>query len=108
MRAGGATVARTRRPLPRKAAVAADMVWCLRLTRSRHSSRCWVASNRATTLVRCNRIGSLGLDPQLLDDRPPSLGVGLHKRAECLRGLSLARENLQSEIDEPRSHHRIS
>jgi hypothetical protein len=25
----GATVARTRRPLPRKAAVAADMVWCL-------------------------------------------------------------------------------
>jgi hypothetical protein len=27
--AGGATVARTRRPLPRKAAVAADMVWCL-------------------------------------------------------------------------------
>jgi hypothetical protein len=26
---GDATVARIRRPLPRKAAVAADMVWCL-------------------------------------------------------------------------------
>jgi hypothetical protein len=26
---GGATVARARRPLPRKAAVASDIVWCL-------------------------------------------------------------------------------
>jgi hypothetical protein len=25
---------------------------------------------------------SLGFDPQFLDDRPPFLGIGLHKRAE--------------------------
>jgi hypothetical protein len=43
----------------------------------------------------------------LLDDRPPFLGIGLHKRAERLRRLSFARENVPSEIDEPRSDHGI-
>src|SRR5215467_9714022 len=44
---GGATVAHVRRPLPRKAAVAADMVWCLRLTDSGPLTARQVASFRA-------------------------------------------------------------
>ena len=47
------------------------------------------------------------LDPELLDERPPFLGIGFHKRAERLRCLWLARENVRSEIDQPRSHYGI-
>ena len=51
--------------------------------------------------------GLFRLDPQRLDDRPPFLRISLYKRAERLRCLLLARENLQPEIAEPRSHRRI-
>src|SRR5271170_7428289 len=44
----------------------------------------------------------LALDPQLLDDPPPFFCIGLHKRTEGLRCLSLARENLHSELNELR------
>jgi hypothetical protein len=37
--------------------------------------------------------GSLRLEPELLDDGPPFLGVGLDQCAERLRRLLLAREN---------------
>src|SRR6516162_5750688 len=40
---GGATVARVRRPLPRKAAVAADMVRLPPVTPNRHAARCQIA-----------------------------------------------------------------
>src|SRR6266481_3352079 len=63
-----------------------------------------IAASNLKSLGRC---GSLRLDPQFLDDRPPPLGIGLHKRAECLRCLSLARKNFHSEIGETRSHRRI-
>src|SRR6516164_1123987 len=48
---GGATVAHVRRPLPRKAAVAADMVWCLRLTHSGPLTARQVASFRANNCL---------------------------------------------------------
>jgi hypothetical protein len=48
--------------------------------------------------------GSLRLDPELLDERQPFLGVGFHKCVERLRCLSFPRENLHSETGEPRSH----
>ena len=50
---------------------------------------------------------SFGLDPQLLDERPPFLGIGLHQRAERFRRLLFAGKNLQSEIGETRSQGRI-
>jgi hypothetical protein len=40
-----------------------------------------------------NPSGSFQLNAQLLDDRPPFLCIGLHKCAEYLRCLLLAREN---------------
>jgi len=43
-------------------------------------------------------------DRGFLDYRPPFLGAGFHKRAERLRRLLVARKNLYSELDEPRSH----
>jgi len=46
---------------------------------------------------------SFGLDPELLDERPPFLDLGLLQCAERLWRLSLARENLQPEIGKPRS-----
>src|SRR5258708_39405836 len=46
-------------------------------------------------------------DPQLLDERPPFLGIGLHQRAERLRCLPLARDNVHAEIGDPRSRRRI-
>src|SRR5712671_294620 len=45
--------------------------------------------------------------PELLDKRPPFLGIGLYQRAERLWCLQFARENIQSEIGETRSHGRI-
>src|SRR5215467_94264 len=47
---------------------------------------------------------SFRVDPELLDDRPPFLGIGLHQSAERLRGLPLARKNVVSESDETRPH----
>src|SRR5215467_3969019 len=47
------------------------------------------------------------LDPQLLDDQPPFLGVGLHERAERLWRLPLARKNLQPQSGKARSNCRI-
>src|SRR5262245_39364410 len=46
-------------------------------------------------------------DPELLDDRPPFLGVGLNARAESLRRLLVPRKNVHSEIGETGLHHRI-
>ena len=51
--------------------------------------------------------GIFRLEPGLLDDRPPFFGIGFNNRAESLRRLLLARENLLPEIGEPRSHRRI-
>ena len=48
--------------------------------------------------------GSLRLDPELLDDRQPFLGIGLHHRAERLRRLPFTGKNVKSEIGEARSH----
>jgi hypothetical protein len=50
---------------------------------------------------------SLRVDPQLLDDRPPFLGIGFHERAERLRHLLFARENFSPKIDQPRTYCRI-
>jgi hypothetical protein len=44
------------------------------------------------------------VDPELLDDRPPFLGISLHQRAKHLRRLPLARDNLKPEIGEARPH----
>src|SRR5271154_5347608 len=44
------------------------------------------------------------LNPQLLDDRPPFLGIGLHQRAERLRCLLAGRKNLAPEFDDSRAH----
>src|SRR6516165_4347870 len=46
-------------------------------------------------------------DPKLLDNRPPFLGIGFYKCAECLRSLTLASKSLESEIDKPSLHRRI-
>jgi hypothetical protein len=51
---------------------------------------------------------SFRLDPKLLDDRPPILGVGLYQCAESLRRLLLTRENLDREIDDLRLDRSIS
>jgi hypothetical protein len=53
-------------------------------------------------------VGLLRPDVGRLDDRPPSLGIGFHQRAERLRRLSLARENLLSEIGKARPHRSAS
>src|SRR5215831_10738595 len=39
-------------------------------------------------------------DAELLDERPPLLGVRLHARCERLRRLLVARKNLHSEVGE--------
>jgi hypothetical protein len=45
--------------------------------------------------------GSLRFYPELLNERPPFFGIGLHKRAKRLRCLSLARENFVPQFGEP-------
>ena len=52
----------------------------------------------------CTPRFSLRLDSQLLDDRPPFLGIGLLQSAKRLRRLLFAWENLVPDIDEARSH----
>jgi hypothetical protein len=47
---------------------------------------------------------SFRLDPEFLDERPQFLGIGLHERAERLWGLPFARNTVQTEIRETRSH----
>jgi hypothetical protein len=42
---------------------------------------------------------SFRLDPELLDDPPPFLGIGLHQRAERLRCLSFAWKDFKPKID---------
>src|SRR5207245_1622598 len=46
-------------------------------------------------------------DPELLDERPPLLRIGLHKRTERLGCLPLARDNVHAEIGDPGSRRRI-
>src|SRR5262249_7684053 len=48
--------------------------------------------------------GSLRLDPKLLDDRPPFLGIGFPKGIERFRALALARIDRKAEIGQPRAH----
>ena len=80
---GGATVAYARRPLPRKAAAIADIIFCRWLTHTGYSHRRRVASvGAATFLLGMTRFGSLCLDPELLDDRPPFLDLGLLNSTE--------------------------
>ena len=50
--------------------------------------------------------GSFRLDPKLLDDRPPSLGISLLQGFERLRRLSVARDNFQPEIGKTSAHTR--
>jgi hypothetical protein len=50
---------------------------------------------------------SLGLDPELPDDRPPFLDIGFHQCCKGLRCLALAWKNVLPKIGEPRSHYRI-
>jgi hypothetical protein len=38
------------------------------------------------------------LDPELLDDRPPFHGIGLHQRAESFRCLLVAREDVEPSL----------
>jgi hypothetical protein len=52
-------------------------------------------------------LGSFRLKQELLDERPPFFGIGLHQGAERLWRLSLAREHLRSEIGKPSLHGRI-
>src|SRR5271168_3442861 len=74
-----------------------------------------MTSSNAVVTPRCSlmtpplsrKCQSFRLDPQLLDDRPPFLGIGLLQGGEHLRRLSLSRKNLQPEIDEPRAHSRV-
>jgi hypothetical protein len=77
------------------------------VTGRKNTMRCSKVSNRGTGFMGYPPGRSFSFDPQLLDDWPPFLGAGLHERAKRLRCLSLARNNLHSEIDEPRSHRRI-
>jgi hypothetical protein len=70
------------------------------LTLSRHLTVYRIASIEDTTFgSRVTVAASLCLNPGLLDDRPPFLGIGFHKRAERLRRLLLARENLEPEFN---------
>ena len=55
----------------------------------------------------CVSASSFRLDPELLNERPPFLGIGLHQRPERLWRLSLVRKNVVSETGDPGSHRRI-
>src|SRR4051794_3936837 len=64
-----------------------------------------LSSNRAS--ARIVRMSLLRLDVRCLDDRPPFLDLGLLVSAERLRGLLLARRNLQTDVGKPLAHRRI-
>jgi len=49
-------------------------------------------------MVQCE--SSFSPDVGCLDDRPPFLDLGLVQRADCLRGLLIARKNLLAEFRE--------
>src|SRR5215467_7757389 len=56
----------------------------------------------ASFWLRHDRFGSLRPNPELLDERPPLLRIGLCQPGECLRCLLVRREGLHPEIGEPR------
>src|SRR5215468_11018709 len=60
----------------------------------------WAGNNPPTIVLST----SFRPDPELLDERPPFLDLGLLQCAECLRCLLLAWINVHTEISEPRSH----
>src|SRR3977135_644447 len=51
-----------------------------------------------------NDASSLRLDVRCLEDWPPLLDLGFLQRAELLRRLTLAREDLLPEVGQSRSH----
>src|ERR1700739_3863662 len=75
------------------------------LTRSGDSFGDLIVSVRVATL--CNPCGLFRLYTEFFNERSPFLSVGFHQRAQRFGYLSFARENLQSEVNKPRSHPRI-
>jgi hypothetical protein len=76
-------------------------------TTLRPGNRCRRRPCSAATFDDPTGLWSLYLDPQILDYRPPFLGIGFHERAERFRRLLFARENFHSGFGEPRLHCRI-
>jgi hypothetical protein len=65
---------------------------------------CRAPGAAARPLTQTGPSRSLRLEPKLLDERPPFLGIGFAEGTQRLRGLAFARINLKAEIGQPRAH----
>jgi hypothetical protein len=78
------------------------------VTPSRHWTNCRIANIEVTTFGSLVTVtASLYLNPELLDDRPPFLGISFLERTQCLGCLSLPRENLRTYFGKPRLYRRL-